>query len=163
MTQPATKALSIRPARPQKSAELAASAGLSEARIEALVHRFYAKVRDDAALGPIFAERIADWPPHLSKMVDFWSSVALMSGRYHGSPVTRHAGLPVEWAHFRRWLDLFAETARQTCPPEGAAHLIERAERIARSLFLAIERAGSEPAGTEPLAPPAAANERTRR
>ena len=75
------------------------------------------------------------------RMTAFWSSVALMTGRYHGSPVAAHAGLPVGWGHFERWLGLFGETAREVCPPEGAALLVERAERIAQSLWMAIEDA----------------------
>ncbi|MDK3074659.1 group III truncated hemoglobin [Sedimentitalea sp. JM2-8] len=128
-------------ARPRMTAEIMARTGLDEARLTDLVHRFYDKVRADAVLGPIFAARISDWGPHLNRMVDFWSSVALMTGRYHGAPVPAHAGLPVEWAHFDRWLSLFRETATETCPPEGAAHVIERAERIARSLHMAVEDA----------------------
>ena len=91
-------------------------------------------MRADDLIGPIFAARIEDWGPHLERMTAFWSSVALMTGRYHGSPVVAHAGLPVSWAHFERWLALFGETAREICPPEGAAYLVERAENIARSL-----------------------------
>ena len=40
---------------------------------------------------------------------------------------------------FDRWLDLFRQTATEVCPPAGAAHVIERAERIARSLHMAVE------------------------
>ena len=98
-------------------------------------------MRADDLIGPIFAARIEDWGPHLERMTAFWSSVALMTGRYHGSPVVAHAGLPVTWAHFERWLALFGETAREICPPEGAAYLVERAERIAQSLYIAIEDA----------------------
>lgn len=128
-------------ARPQMTARIMARTGLDEAKLTELVHRFYGKVRADAALGPIFAERISDWGPHLDRMVAFWSSVALMTGRYHGAPVPAHVGLPVDWDHFDRWLTLFRETAAETCPPEGAAHVIERAERIARSLHMAVEDA----------------------
>lgn len=128
-------------ARPQMTARIMARTGLDEAKLTELVHRFYGKVRADSALGPIFAERISDWGPHLNRMVAFWSSVALMTGRYHGSPVPAHIGLPVDWDHFDRWLTLFRETAAETCPPEGAAHVIERAERIARSLHMAVEDA----------------------
>lgn len=128
-------------ARPQMTAEIMAQTGLDEEKLTRLVHRFYDKVRADAVLGPIFAARISDWNPHLERMVDFWSSVALMTGRYHGAPVPAHVGLPVDWDHFERWLTLFRETATETCPPEGAAHVIERAERIARSLHMAVEDA----------------------
>jgi hemoglobin len=128
-------------ARPALTAEIAAATGLDEDRLRLLVHRFYDRVRADPVLGPIFDSRIADWGPHLARMVEFWSSVALMTGRYHGSPVARHAGLPVGWAHFERWLDLFRQTAAETCTAAGAAHVIERAERIARSLHFAIQDA----------------------
>ena len=133
--------VAVRSARPELTAELMAETGLDDECIALLVHRFYGKVRADAELAPIFAARIDDWEPHLSRMVDFWSSVALMTGRYHGAPVPKHAALPVRWAHFERWLTLFRETARETCPPAGAAHVIERAERIARSLHMAVEDA----------------------
>lgn len=129
----------IQSARPQLTAELMAMTGLDEAVLTDLVHRFYARVRADALLAPVFEARISDWGPHLERMVAFWSSVALMTGRYHGAPMPAHAVLPVGWAHFERWLALFRETAAEVCPPEGAAHVIERAERIARSLHMAVE------------------------
>ena len=128
-------------ARPQMTAEIMANTGLDERKLSDLVHRFYGRVRRDAVLGPIFAERIDNWGPHLERMVAFWSSVALMTGRYHGAPMPAHVSLPVEWRHFERWLALFRETATETCPPEGAAHVIDRAERIARSLHMAVEDA----------------------
>ena len=83
-------------------------------------------------------------------MVAFWSSVALMTGRYHGSPVAKHVPLPIGSEHFERWLALFRETAHETCPPEGAAHVIERAERIARSLRMAAEDAAMARQGVAP-------------
>ena len=140
----------IRSARPAMTAALMAETGLDEALLTTLVHRFYDKVRADSVLGPVFAARITNWPPHLARMVEFWSSVALMTGCYHGSPVARHAGLPVTWAHFERWLMLFRETAYEVCPPAGAGHVIARAERIARSLNIAIEDAARDSTGAVP-------------
>jgi hemoglobin len=124
--------------RPEMTERLMVETGLDEALLREVVHGFYAKVRADAVLGPIFAERIQDWEPHLARMVDFWSSVALMTGRYHGTPMAMHVNLPVAQGHFERWLELFRETARALCPAQGAAHLIERAERIAQSLHMGI-------------------------
>lgn len=131
----------IMSARPKLTAELMARTGLNEGKLTDLVHRFYGKVRADAVLGPIFAARISDWGPHLERMVAFWSSVALMTGRYHGAPMPAHVNLPIGWDHFERWLMLFRETADETCTPEGAAHVVQRAERIARSLHMAVEDA----------------------
>ena len=131
----------IRSARPAVTADLMARTGLDDAMLKRLVHGFYDRVRSDPLLGPVFADRITDWGPHLEKMVDFWSSVALMTGRYHGAPMPKHLPLPVEGAHFDRWLALFRETAHEICPPEGAAWVIERAERIATSIHMNIEDA----------------------
>lgn len=124
--------------REQITAEIVARTGIDEPMIERLVRRFYDKVRDDALLAPVFASRIEDWEPHLQRMCEFWSSVALMSGRYHGSPMTKHLPLPVDAVHFDRWLALFEETASEICPPRAAAHFVERARRIAQSLELGI-------------------------
>ena len=100
-------------------------------------------MRADELLGPIFEAKVSDWTAHLERMVDFWSSVALMTGRYHGAPVLAHTPLPISTAHFNRWLAIFREAARQVCTPAGAAHVIERAERIARSLNMAVAQARS--------------------
>jgi len=119
-------------------ARIRTETGIDEAMIARLVDGFYAKVRADALLRPVFEARIADWEPHLEQMRLFWSSVALMSGVYHGRPMPKHLPLPVDARHFDRWLELFRETARELCPPAAAEHFIERAERIAESLELGI-------------------------
>ena len=124
--------------RERITAEMTERTGITEAVIERLVRAFYARVRIDAVLAPIFDARIGDWEPHLAQMCAFWSSVALMSGRYHGTPMVKHLPLPVDADHFDRWLDLFEATAREICPPEAAAHFVERARRIAASLELGI-------------------------
>lgn len=111
---------------------------IDEEAIHALVHGFYAKVRSDGELGPIFERVIgADWGPHLAKMCDFWSSVMLMSGRYKGNPMIAHMRLKmIRPEHFARWLSLFQATAEELFPPEIAALFVARAENIARSLQL---------------------------
>jgi hemoglobin len=127
--------------RARITAEIASRTGITEAMIERLVHAFYDKVRADPVLGPVFDVRIHDWGPHLRQMCAFWSSVALMTGRYHGTPMVKHAPLPVDAAHFDRWLALFEQTAHEVCPPEVEAHFVERAKRIAASLELGIANA----------------------
>jgi hemoglobin len=112
--------------------------GIDEPMIEELVRGFYTKVREDALLGPVFAARIADWEPHLERMCAFWSSVALLTGRYRGRPTEKHLPLPVDARHFDRWLALFEETAQELCPPEAARHFVDLAQRIAGSLELGI-------------------------
>jgi hemoglobin len=112
--------------------------GIDETMIEKLVRAFYVRVRQDALLAPVFEERISDWEPHLEKMFAFWSSMTLMSGRYHGQPMAKHLVLPVDASHFDRWLELFEETARETCPPAAAERFVERARLVAQSLELGV-------------------------
>lgn len=114
--------------------------GVTEPMIHDVVHAFYARVRVDPALGPIFDRVIGDgWDAHLAKLCDFWSSVLLMTGRFKGSPMTAHARLAdVRPTHFARWLHLFDETVRQRCPPDAAALFVARSQMIARSLQLGI-------------------------
>lgn len=112
--------------------------GIDEALIDKLVHAFYAKIRKDPQLGPIFERVIgADWGPHLARMCDFWSSVTLMTGRYKGNPMLAHLKLDdITPAHFARWLALFRATAAETCRPAAADAFVARADNIAKSLQL---------------------------
>ena len=114
---------------------------LDEAMVHAVVHGFYDRIRTDELLGPIFNSRIApdEWPHHLGKMCDFWSSTLLRTGRYEGRPLPPHLAIPgLGEAHFRRWLTLFRATVRRLCPPEVAALFMDRALRIAHSFRLAV-------------------------
>jgi len=116
------------------SAEIREKTGITEDVIRSLVHGFYAKVRNDKELGPIFDARIKNWDSHLQRMCAFWSSVVLLTGRYHGRPMEKHLSLPVDSYHFDRWLALFQETAFELCGPVAANVFIERAARSAESL-----------------------------
>lgn len=124
--------------RAQITATIVAETGIDDEMIERLVRTFYGAIRNDDLVGPVFAQRISDWEPHILRLCEFWSSVALMSGRYHGQPMEKHIRLPVDAQHFDRWLQLFERTAREVCPPAAASHFIERARRIAQSLELGI-------------------------
>lgn len=124
-----------------------AQAGIDEALVHRMVHGFYARIRADDILGPIFNGAIAEerWDTHLANMVDFWSSVLLMTGRYAGRPMAAHLLLDakrreqqmpqLDQLHFDRWLQLFRATAADICPPEAAALFVGRAEKIAQSFM----------------------------
>lgn len=108
--------------------------------IRALVDAFYAKVRRDPELGPVFETALhGRWDAHLPKMYDFWSSVMNTSGRYKGNPMAAHMRLPpFPPPLFERWLALFTETAQELCAPPLAAEFHAKARRIAESLKLAL-------------------------
>jgi hemoglobin len=124
--------------RAKITAEIMRQTGIDEPMIERLVRTFYGRVRLDPMLGPVFAERVTDWNDHMARLCAFWSSVALLSGRYHGQPMQKHVRLPVDGAHFDRWLDLFEATAWEICPPAAAELFVDRARRIADSLEMGI-------------------------
>jgi hemoglobin len=119
-------------------ADIAERTGIDEVMIDRLVRSFYARAQQDALIGPIFARHVDDWEDHYARLRDFWSSVALMSGRYHGQPMVKHLPLGIDTPHFNRWLELFVETAQEVCLPAAAALFIDRAHRIADRLELGI-------------------------
>ena len=114
---------------------------VTEDGIGQLVDTFYARIRTDPILGPVFENKIAAgaWPMHLATMKRFWSSVMLTSGAYSGNPVGVHRGVPgLERPMFAHWLALFGQTARDLFDPEPAAAFAVKAKRIAFSLELAV-------------------------
>ena len=120
---------------------------LDEAGIALLVDTFYARVREDDLLGPVFNAAVQDWPAHLRTLTDFWCSVALRAQRYRGNPMGVHRALTgIEEAHFRRWLALWRDTVPRVIEEAGASRLIEHANRIGLSLRLGM---GLLPRGRE--------------
>jgi len=112
---------------------------LTEEEIGRLVDTFYAKIRVDPELGPVFERAISDWGPHLETMRRFWSSVMLTSGRYKGNPVAAHKRVDgIELHLFERWLALFDATCRELFDDATAAAFNEKAARIAESLKFAL-------------------------
>ena len=107
-------------------------------RISRLVDEFYAQVRDNPRLSPIFAAHISgDWGTHLQKMKSFWRSVLLKSGEYKGRPVPVHLKIvEIETADFEEWLRLFCATSQSIFEAEAAELVNEAATRIATSLWL---------------------------
>jgi len=107
--------------------------------IESMVGSFYARVRSDSVLGPVFTRRIEDWPPHLERLVDFWRGVLRGEGTFkpsvRGTPHKLHRQIEeLELRHFERWLSLFEETARSTFPPNAAQLVTLRARQIGMAL-----------------------------
>lgn len=128
---------------------MAHAAQIDEDSLVRVVALFYERVRQDPELGPIFNETIDDWPLHLEKLVAFWSSVMLTSGRYKGSPMAAHLKhkARITPAMFDRWLALWDSTTAEVMAPEAAAAMQAKAARIAESLQLALFFRLDDPAG----------------
>ena len=121
-------------ARHNEIAHRARDMGVDEAFISDLVDQFYARVRANTELGPVFEAALdGEWGPHLETMKQFWGSIALNAGTYGGRPIPAHHKHldKIRPEHFAIWLSLFAETLRERAPtPEAAAFFMERAGRI---------------------------------
>jgi hemoglobin len=112
---------------------------LDRASIRRMVDDFYGRVREDALLGPVFEARVnGRWPEHLDRMVDFWSAALLREPGYSGNPRAVHARLEgVDPSHFRRWLELFAQTLDALFPASLANDIHLRAQAMAGGLLSA--------------------------
>lgn len=135
-------------ARARKIAQ-ADALGIDTAFIDLLVERFYERIRADEVLGPIFADKITDWPPHLARMKAFWAAVLRGGGGFTGNPMLKHIAIPgIEKAEFDRWRALFETVVREIEREPAASTLIaNRAHAIAESLLngIRIHRDGLSP------------------
>jgi hemoglobin len=114
------------------------SAAITPSSIVQLVDTFYARVREDALLSPVFEARLAGrWHEHMPRMVAFWTKVLLDTGEFQGNVFGKHMALNgIEAEHFVHWLTLFKMTAIEVFGADGALDAIVVAQRIASSLQL---------------------------
>jgi hemoglobin len=118
----------------------ATSNPLSRDSLRALVHAFYADVRRDAALAPVFDAAIgAHWETHLERMVEFWCTMMLDTRSFSGSVFGTHMQLKgVEPLHFERWMSLWYRHTAAGFEAADRKQLREKAEMIGRSPFLGL-------------------------
>jgi truncated hemoglobin YjbI len=111
---------------------------ITASSIVQLVDTFYARVREDAVLGPVFEEKLAGhWHEHMPRMYAFWTKVLLDTGEFQGNVFGKHMALSgIEREHFVHWLTLFKMTAIEVFGVEHADPAIVVANRIASSLQL---------------------------
>ncbi|MFD2967881.1 group III truncated hemoglobin [Sphingobacterium bambusae] len=114
--------------------------------IRLLVDSFYGKVQQDQQLGPIFQTSIQDrWPQHLSKMYSFWQTILLDEHTYNGRPFPPHARLPIDKAHFERWLQLFHETVDELFQGTVAEEAKSRGNKMAALFQIKLEHIRQSP------------------
>ncbi|TWB24973.1 group III truncated hemoglobin [Nitrospirillum bahiense] len=118
---------------------------MDEPLIATLVSQFYARVRRDPDLGPVFNHAIHDWDHHLGTLTAFWSALLLSperhtGERYKGNPMAAHLKHleRLTPALFDRWLALWSEATTDVLPPDAAADALAKAARIATSLQLGL-------------------------
>jgi len=115
--------------------------------ITRLVTKFYAKVRKDSLLGPIFNHHIAsdEWPAHLSKLSDFWEVHLLRGSNFRGNPVQKHIQVDhhlqhtMNKEHFDRWLELWSETLDSLYEGELAQKAMLAAQRMGQAQLAVVQ------------------------
>ena len=116
----------------------------NRADVNKLVNKFYAKVRKDELLGPVFNHNIPDekWPEHLDKLTDFWESNLFRIPKFRGNPpaahvkVDRESNYSITQKHFGRWLQLWYETIDELFVGELADLAKNAARRMSTPQFM---------------------------
>lgn len=114
--------------------------------IRKLVHTFYAKIRKNELLGPIFNSHISEeqWPEHLEKLTDFWETNLFGIAKFKGSPSMKHINVDknlnhsITQTHFGTWLQLWFETIDQLFEGELALKAKQSARKMSTGQFLTI-------------------------
>lgn len=97
-----------------------------------IVDSFYAKVRLDPLIGPIFNDVAkVDWAEHMPKLYNFWEDLLFGTDNYKGRPFPPHMKLNLKPVHFEIWLKLFTETIDENYQGMKAEEMKARARRIA--------------------------------
>jgi hemoglobin len=111
-----------------------------EAALPGLIDTFYARVRQDPALGPVFNQAVGDWEHHLTLLVEFWSSVMLGTKSFRGNPMRAHLkhAAHIRPEMFSRWLAIWNATTDERLSRPAAALIQAKAARIGQSLDMAL-------------------------
>jgi hemoglobin len=101
-----------------------------------LLRHFYADVRQDPLIGPIFNSQIKDWKHHLEVIGSFWETLLGGSRSYARPMPMKHLPLQLTQEHFERWLFLWQANCRAQLPADVAREMIDLAHHIAGRLRL---------------------------
>ena len=71
-----------------------------------LLRHFYADVRQDPLIGPIFNAQIKDWKHHLGVVASFWETIIGGPSTYARPMPMKHLTLRLREKDFERWLFL---------------------------------------------------------
>lgn len=109
-----------------------------------IVRGFYAAVREDEILGPVFDSAISEWEEHLEKLTDFWMMQLFGGKAYNGNPIVKHqavdrqTGGQISPFHFGIWLNLWFATIDRGFIGENAELLKHRARKMQTPIMIAV-------------------------
>ena len=110
--------------------------------IQKLVDAFYAKVREDQAIGSFFNDRLeGKWDAHHRKLYRFWHTVLLRRPDYFGNPVPMHFNMHLNRAHFDHWLQVWCTTVDDLYAGEIAERAKFRGKTMANAFYSKIRKA----------------------
>jgi len=121
-------------------------AGITVPVVRGVIVAFYAKVRRDPVLGPVFENIVGDhWDAHVEKVCSFWFYVTRLDRSYNARDfMPAHVKHPtIQTALLPIWLRLFRQTAKELCTADVADALIDIAERMAVSIEMSLTRRDS--------------------
>lgn len=122
--------------------------------VSLLVRTFYAKIRKDELLGPIFNGIITDWETHLELLTDFWETNLFFNRKYFGNPMHVHVDVDnkcnntINEMHFGTWINLWVLTIDELfdTQDERAQIAKNRARHMGTFLHLNIFNSRTTPA-----------------
>lgn len=119
---------------------------VTRGQIERVVKHFYAAVRTDDVLGPLFNGILSKdpeiWRTHEAKIANFWANAILHERSYDGNPMLVHSGISaLDPTMFTNWLGLFDKTLSDQLPADLALQWSTLAHRIGRGLRFGVESA----------------------
>jgi hemoglobin len=113
--------------------------------LRTMLWHFYADVRQHAVIGPIFNERIKDWPEHVSKIAEFWARATGGASNYAGQMPVKHLTLGLQPEHFAAWLELWDWNCKRHLPAAEAAEMSALAHGIGQRLRQIVGAAKRDP------------------
>jgi hemoglobin len=113
---------------------------ITEESVAALLKRFYAKIRCDPVLAPIYSEVLGEqWDAHIARMQEFWCSALRVKPGYRGDMLAVHQKIgKLKPSLFPRWLARFREAVVECYAEAPAGAIDDRALKIARNLETAL-------------------------
>jgi hemoglobin len=103
------------------------------AGVTRLVKWFYARVRFEPDLEPIFNAHVPKWGPHLELLIDFWCGQAGGPTNYRGG-LGKHARLDLSPAHYATWVRVWEQNCRDLLQAREAEEMIGLARGLAERL-----------------------------
>jgi hemoglobin len=110
------------------------------AGVTRLVKWFYARVRFEPDLEPIFNANVPKWGEHLELLIDFWCGQTGGPTTYGGG-LGKHARLDLRQEHYATWLRVWEQNCMDLLQPREAKEMVELARDLATRLQAKTSRA----------------------